>query len=822
MLPNDGNYMLYRLTWNAERNKYDKKPCRLDGSPLSQGEPIPTARREAITPPPGTALGYWLTEAAQLFFIDLDGCVDVATGTLDADSARIAAPFVNAGCFFEASSSGRGAHIIGSYTGVLPAHCNRRPTVHNYEFYTRDRGIALNPAGGVGNSTIDATGLLLAMLPEVFPPRATPQLALPVGMRRPEWRGPEDDDELIQRALAAPGSVAARMGGKTSFADLWHGRVQQNSESDLALASHLAFWTGCDVERIERLMRRSGLVREKWNEHRTYLRDITINHACATTANVYQEPERRDTIAVATGGGSDVDWFAVAERAINDINHAGTLQVLLNDVLPTLPALSLPPVHAQRVATALNKRLELFDAKMPIGQVRQIITPPTTGAITADTPPEWFAPFCYVRRTETYYNTITGTHFTTDNFRTEFSRFMPVKSGNEGARADPVQWARERWNVVTVDDTMYRPDCATYFDWSNKQYANEYLPSSLPAPVEPSAHCLMCIQAFQNHLYLMCNSRDDLYTALLHWLAYNVQQPGRKIRWSPIIKGVPGDGKSIVSDLMRAALGIRNVKMTSISSLSNSGGFTDWATGAAVNFIEEIQLTGKERYKLFNAMKTYIADNFIDLNRKGRAASVESLYNVTNHWANTNYGDALPIDDSDRRWCVVFTPYSTIAEAAAAKGLPDAESLVVHFKMLGDSMRAEPGAWRAWLMGIDTSSFKPDGRAPDTGEKLSMKLMSQDMLDQAVIDVLEQGGIGITKDVFCSKSVMGMVELRVGEKPATRTWNTLLTRLGYQQHDKMVWFSNTSNRVWTKKPMTMEKIKEILENTSKYSSTPTK
>ena len=126
MLPNDTNYMLYRLTWNAERNKFNKKPCNLDGSPLHEGQPIPTASRGAITVPDGCALGYWLREGSGLFFLDLDECVDPATGALSPDAARIAAPFVQAGCFFESSSSGRGAHIIGSYMGNLPAHANRR------------------------------------------------------------------------------------------------------------------------------------------------------------------------------------------------------------------------------------------------------------------------------------------------------------------------------------------------------------------------------------------------------------------------------------------------------------------------------------------------------------------------------------------------------------------------------------------------------------------------------------------------------------------------------------------------------------------------
>lgn len=812
MLPDDANYILYRLTWNPELNKYDKRPCNLDGSSLQQGQPVPRARRDQITIHDGCALGYWITAESRLFFIDLDECVDPATGNLTADAARVAAPFVQAGCFFEASSSGRGAHIVGTYSDDLPPHSNKRPSVHKFEFYTRDRGIALNLERATGSASVDATGHLLPVLAEWFPPRAV-TVQLPVSGRRPEWRGPEDDDELIRRALNATGSAASRMGGKASFADLWHGRVPKDSEADMALAAHLAFWTGCDADRMERLMLRSGLKREKWEEHRTYLRELTIHQACATTQNVYQEPERRDVLAATVGtNDDDTDWYGLTDNTIASINNTGTFKELMDGVVPTVGTLGLPHAHAERVVRALSKRLELFDAKLPIGAIRQLVTPPVTALASHDTPPDWFAPFCYVRRTETYFNTLSGTHFTADNFRTDFSRYMPMRPN--GTREDPVQFARERWNVATVDDTMYRPDCPVFFEYAGKQFVNEFLPTSLPDVATPTPECLQAIQMFQEHLYLMCGHRDEIYWALLHWIAHNVQRPGHKIRWSPIIKGVQGDGKSIVSDLLRAALGVSNVKMTSISNLSNTGGFTDWATGAAVNFIEEIQLTGKERYKVFNSMKTYIADNYIDINRKGRAAGL-TLPNVTNHWANTNYGDALPVDDTDRRWCVIFTPYHSIEEAVAAKNLPSVDALVAQFKVLGASMRAEPGAWRGWLMGIDLSLFDPDGRAPHTNEKLSMALMSQDALDQAVEDVLDQGGIGITRAAFSSKSVMGMVEIRIGERPATRTWNTILTRLGYQQHPKMVWWNGSSHRVWTKNSISTEKIKEILENSIK-------
>ena len=282
-------YFLYRLTWNGARNKFGKQPCSLDGQrcPVSAADNLVSREQAEIALTAlgdGYALGLWLTADDGLFFIDCDECV--ANGKLADEAGRLLAPFVAAGCYYELSSSGRGVHIIGRYTGALPSHSNRR---ERFEFYTTNRGVALNPAQMQGSMDIDATSLLPAMLGEWFPPRAV-ALTTSTG-RRPDWRGPEDDDELIRRALAATGSAAARLTGKATLRDLWENKRPSDTDrsgDDMALASHLAFWTGCDAPRIERLMLRSGLAREKWRDHRTYLSG-TIAQACATTTNVYRD-----------------------------------------------------------------------------------------------------------------------------------------------------------------------------------------------------------------------------------------------------------------------------------------------------------------------------------------------------------------------------------------------------------------------------------------------------------------------------------------------------------------------------------------------------
>jgi hypothetical protein len=66
------------------------------------------------------------------------------------------------------------------------------------------------------------------------------------------------------------------------------GQFKSSSERDLSLASRLAFWTQ-DEDQIERIMRGSGCAREKWNKHRTYLRD-TIEKALNGLTETYTPP----------------------------------------------------------------------------------------------------------------------------------------------------------------------------------------------------------------------------------------------------------------------------------------------------------------------------------------------------------------------------------------------------------------------------------------------------------------------------------------------------------------------------------------------------
>jgi hypothetical protein len=80
-----------------------------------------------------------------------------------------------------------------------------------------------------------------------------------------------DDQKLIDKAMGAKNGAA--------FAQLWRGEFQyyaSHSQADMALCSVLAFWTGADAGRMDRLFRASGLMREKWDNHTTATAPRTV------------------------------------------------------------------------------------------------------------------------------------------------------------------------------------------------------------------------------------------------------------------------------------------------------------------------------------------------------------------------------------------------------------------------------------------------------------------------------------------------------------------------------------------------------------------
>lgn len=219
--------------------------------------------------------------------VDLDGCID-ADGAMTPEAKELVEAFDS---YTERSPSGTGVKLL-CYGKKPGDRCKKRNThgCHEVEVYSAVRffvitGLRLDFVSPEVNERQVEIDDLYATL---FPPK--PERARAPQRATDGFSG--EDDALLDKARAAGN------GGKfTRLYDAGDISAYGGDESaaDLALVSMLAFWTGRNSERIDRLFRQSALMREKWD--REDYRHRTIKAAMEGMTEFYGQKQARDTVA---------------------------------------------------------------------------------------------------------------------------------------------------------------------------------------------------------------------------------------------------------------------------------------------------------------------------------------------------------------------------------------------------------------------------------------------------------------------------------------------------------------------------------------------
>ena len=197
-------------------------------------------------------VGFVFSAGGNLSGVDLDDCID-DVGNLAPWAQKIVKRLDS---YTETSPSGRGVHII--VAGKLPTESTRRRK-GGVEMYDSGRYFCMTGQHLDGTPTTigERTEALAELHRELFAETAkfhsSPSADAPVVA---------SDDELI---------AAIKSNGDSKLLRLWRGETngyRSPSEADLALCNLLVHRCGPDRVRIDRLFRRSGLMRPKWDQLR--------------------------------------------------------------------------------------------------------------------------------------------------------------------------------------------------------------------------------------------------------------------------------------------------------------------------------------------------------------------------------------------------------------------------------------------------------------------------------------------------------------------------------------------------------------------------
>jgi len=363
--------------------------------------------------------------------------------------------------------------------------------------------------------------------------------------------------------------------------------------------------------------------------------------------------------------------------------------------------------------------------------------------------------------------------------------------------------------IETVVRGIYFPGATPIFQLTGMKCVNTYRPSSVPkeaSKLDFDGHT--AIKVVQAHLMRLCNGRKEVAEHLTDYLAHNVQDPGKKIRHSPVIQAIEGDGKSLLGTLLALTMGEPNVRVIAPEVISK-GDFNGWAEGACVGVLEEIRLQGQNRFDVLNSVKPCVTNDTISIHRKH--LDPYNAPNTINYIAFTNHKDALPLDDTDRRWLVIFAPWDSIKQFEEVVGCSESE----YFERLHEMIYKHSAQLRRWLLDRDLSAFKRHGRAPDTEEKKIMVSMGVSDEVSTAKELIASGGLGYAANIVSTRMLSAALNAAGIEPPKSTAMNKMMLKLGFQKYPNSVKWNGEAHRVWTRQPVTTtEEVHRLLDATA--------
>jgi hypothetical protein len=279
----------------------------------------------------------------------------------------------------------------------------------------------------------------------------------------------------------------------------------------------------------------------------------------------------------------------------------------------------------------------------------------------------------------------------------ELNTMQELDAEQFSARFAPMFKRGSAADHILRNEAFPRVDAVTY--WPNhprmvEECGLKKLNLWRPTPVVP-----VCgnVDRFLEHLEFILPDKDEREKIFLPYLAFNVRNPGVKIRWAVVLQGKQRTGKSYFGRMMTHVLGEHNVSRPTNERLHEK--FTEWQQGAQLIVIEE--LMGLGRVELINKLKPMITEPTTSVRLPGgRSYEMPNRYNFLMF---TNHKGALPVDEDDKRYCLLFSP---------AQRQPNA-----YYEALWpwSADQQNIAAIAHYLMHeVDLSEFRPNGNAPET------------------------------------------------------------------------------------------------------------
>lgn len=305
-----------------------------------------------------------------------------------------------------------------------------------------------------------------------------------------------------------------------------------------------------------------------------------------------------------------------------------------------------------------------------------------------------------------------------------------------------------------VDGVTYWPDKNQIVEEEGLSKLNLWRPSGVTA--EPGD-----VTMFLDHIaYLFPDEKEQ--EIVLDYMAFQVQKPGQKVHWALLVQGEQGNGKSYIGYVMKCVLGNHNVRNVNSHSLHED--FTGWQKNTQFVIVEEMMAKG--RLELMNKLKPMITEPWCSIREMYKPAYEQP--NRFNFLFLTNHDDAISIDKTDRRYCVL-----------RSLAPPHPKGIKGYYVPLFNWTKDSAPALLAFLQSRDLRDFVPQAHAPMTDAKQDLIAESMPPLDSWIRGQVEAEAWPFNVDLISPGELAGCLfefNLRANPKEVGRALN----RLGYK------------------------------------------
>lgn len=242
-------------------------------------------------------------------------------------------------------------------------------------------------------------------------------------------------------------------------------------------------------------------------------------------------------------------------------------------------------------------------------------------------------------------------------------------------------------------------------------------------PIKGDWECVL------RHLYrVLCNKDRDKFLYTIKWLAWCLQNPGKRAEVAVIFKGKEGAGKGFIFTQLLKIFGQHGISIANRKHLT--GQFNGHLRHCVFLFADEAYYPGDKEVE--GCLKQLITEEYIPI--EGKHMQMGPSNNCLHIGMSTNQEWVIPANEDSRRYFINEVE-NTYAKNQCTDSIRNS-----YFERLWDCM--DNGGREAMvydLLKMDLTGWHPRSNVPVTAEMTKQRRLSLPRLETDILNMLDEG-----------------------------------------------------------------------------------